>query len=236
MARQLTCHSKIPISLATPILPWLNCLGGGAMKAILIASLLIVCPLSAVHMANGADQENEMIANQSIARTQLRTMQYLNMKGFKLVQNRNDLMIFENIGGIGRVTFRFLSRPDGTTKITSKHISLLADMPERVPWESVKNNQAKEAKPAPECFSKFIGIAGGLSRALTRNKKACLGMTTSEVRGRWGPPHNVSRTVSDRFHHQTWFYEIRGGEYLSSTTAVLFFEDGLLKAVQRSDY
>jgi len=206
------------------------------MKTILIASLLILFPLSSIRIANGADQENEMIANQSIARAQVRTMEYLNTKGFKLIQNRNGLMIFENIGDIGRVTFRFLPRADGSTTITSKHISLIADMPEQVPWESPKNNQAKLVKPAPECFSKFIGIGGGLSRALTRNNKACLGMTTSEVRGRWGPPHNVSRTVGDAFHHETWFYEIRGGEYISSTTTILFFQNRRLKAIERNTY
>ncbi|HUS98343.1 MAG TPA: hypothetical protein VMX97_16585, partial [Hyphomicrobiaceae bacterium] len=73
-------------------------------------------------------------------------------------------------------------------------------------------------------------------RLLTRNKKTCLDMTTSEVRGRWGPPHNVSLVTGDGFHHQTWFYEIRGGEYVSSTTTILFFENGRLRAVERNTY
>src|SRR5439155_6107904 len=58
---------------------------------------------------------------------------------------------------------------------------------------------------------------------------ALIGMTAAQVRQAWGEPKRVIRTMDERHTYEEWIY---GG---SSSTASLYFVDGIFKSGTRDD-
>ena len=90
----------------------------------------------------------------------------------------------------------------------SNHPSLLQDVQKRAASQTTEQRENEEA---------------------IKQHHALIGMTAAQVRQAWGEPKRVIRTMDERHTYEEWIY---GG---SSSTASLYFVDGIFKSGTRDD-